>query len=172
LPFADANRATLFVAGCFVVLAILAGVVLTAVHVDKAEVNNTVKVIIGFAALIVSNALISMQAASRAEEKAEQVRQTLLATDRARTQKLAQIEDVAVQTQVTARSTHSLVNGLRSQTLRQVAQLARRLADATGSPEDLAEAERADAELREHAAREAADAVEQSKNLLQDRPQA
>jgi response regulator of citrate/malate metabolism len=113
-----------------------------------------------------------MQAASRAEEKAEQVRQTLLATDRARTQKLAQIEDVAVQTQVTARSTHSLVNGLRSQTLRQVAQLARRLADATGSPEDLAEAERADAELREHAAREAADAVEQSKNLLQDRPQA
>jgi hypothetical protein len=109
-------------------------------------------------------------AASARSDKAaavatQEVKTTLETTDRERAEQLTQI-------QVTSEATHVLSNSKYGAALKKMAACTRRWADRTRDTRDIAEAELAESELKEHNSKQAVVDIEQDKNKAEGKPTA
>jgi hypothetical protein len=157
----DEGRFYFAAAVILILLAILAGAVLTVVKMDQGQVASVVVTIMGFAALIISQSRTAAQAVGKVEE----VKVALETSDRQRADQLEEI-------QATGKAVHVLVNNEHGTALRALAIAQRHLARLTGKVDDVQAAVRAEAAVRDHDEKQNVVDVEQAKNRKEGKPEA
>lgn len=109
---------------------------------------------------------------AEAGRKAEEVKKTLEVVAASQASELADIKAVGIQTQVTGRATHTLVNSEHGIALRSNETLARRIYEDSGKAEDKVVMDAATAILREHELKQGVVDAQQEKNRIEGKPTA